>query len=257
MPDPVPTLGVAHFLAQADAVGRAVLAVLLLMSVLAWSLIAIKAVGHAQQRRRGRAFLAAFGAANSLDVVEEILVRRPPDEPYGLLTAQALQARARARRQSAHRDDMGPARFDAAGRAEHLVTRAIKAALDEQATRMDDGLTVLATVGTTAPFVGLFGTVWGVYHALAAIGLHGSGRLDQVAGPVGEALIMTALGLAVALPAVVAYNAFVRRNRVAMARLDGFAFELLTFTTTGEPLRTEAPASPVSATLQVVHPARA
>ena len=95
---------------------------------------------------------------------------------------------------------------------------------------------MLATVGATAPFVGLFGTVWGVYHALVAIGMSGSGTLDKVAGPVGEALIMTGLGLAVAIPAVVGYNALTRANRVLAARLDAFAYELHTFVSMGQPL---------------------
>jgi biopolymer transport protein ExbB len=100
----------------------------------------------------------------------------------------------------------------------------------------ENGLSTLATVGATAPFVGLFGTVWGVYHALVAIGASGSGTLDRMAGPVGEALIMTALGLAVAIPAVVGYNALVRANRVMTARLDAFAHELHTFVAMGSPL---------------------
>ena len=92
---------------------------------------------------------------------------------------------------------------------------------------------MLASVGSTAPFVGLFGTVWGVYHALVAIGVSGQGTLDRIAGPVGEALIMTALGLAVAIPAVLAYNALVRSNRLVLARLDAFAHDLFAFLTTG------------------------
>ena len=95
---------------------------------------------------------------------------------------------------------------------------------------------MLATVGATAPFFGLFGTVWGVYHALVNIGLSGSGSLDKVAGPVGEALIMTGLGLAVALPAVIGFNWLTRRNRVLTARLDAFAFELFTFLSSGKTL---------------------
>jgi biopolymer transport protein ExbB len=106
---------------------------------------------------------------------------------------------------------------------------------------------VLATVGATAPFVGLFGTVWGVYHALVAIGMSGAGTLDKVAGPVGEALIMTGLGLAVAVPAVVGYNALSRANRVLAARLDAFAYELHTFVCMGHALGhgSVASASPV------------
>jgi biopolymer transport protein ExbB len=105
--------------------------------------------------------------------------------------------------------------------------------IDEDTARLESGLTVLASVGSTAPFIGLFGTVWGVYHALVAIGMSGQGTLDKVAGPVGEALIMTALGLAVAIPAVLAYNAFVRSNRLVLARLDAFAHDLFAVLTTG------------------------
>jgi biopolymer transport protein ExbB len=97
---------------------------------------------------------------------------------------------------------------------------------------------MLATIGATAPFVGLFGTVWGVYHALVAIGMSGSGMLDKVAGPVGEALIMTGIGLAVALPAVMGYNWLTRSNRVLTAKLDAFAFELLNFLSLGKTLQT-------------------
>jgi biopolymer transport protein ExbB len=105
--------------------------------------------------------------------------------------------------------------------------------IDEDTARLESGLAVLASVGSTAPFIGLFGTVWGVYHALVAIGLSGQGTLDKVAAPVGEALIMTALGLAVAIPAVLAYNAFVRSNRVVLARLDAFAHDVYAVITTG------------------------
>ena len=98
---------------------------------------------------------------------------------------------------------------------------------------MEGGLTLLASVGSTAPFVGLFGTVWGIYHALVAIGMSGAGTLDKVAGPVGEALIMTAIGLAVAIPAVLGYNFIVRANRMTLSRLDSFAHDLFTFLTTG------------------------
>ena len=92
---------------------------------------------------------------------------------------------------------------------------------------------MLASVGATAPFVGLFGTVWGIYHALIAIGMSGAGTLDKVAGPVGEALIMTGIGLAVAIPAVLGYNFLVRANRVTLAKLDAFAHDLFAFLSTG------------------------
>ena len=112
------------------------------------------------------------------------------------------------------------------GRDPDFVTRTMRRVIDEHTTRLESGLTLLASIGSTAPFIGLFGTVWGVYHALVSIAASGSGTLDQVAGPVGEALIMTALGLAVAIPAVLAYNFTVRSNRMALARLNAYAHDL-------------------------------
>jgi biopolymer transport protein ExbB len=109
----------------------------------------------------------------------------------------------------------------------------MRSTIAEQTLRAEAGMTLLASVGATAPFVGLFGTVWGVYNALVSIGMTGQGTLDKVAGPVGEALIMTALGLAVAIPAVLAYNAFTRYNRLTHAKLDAFAHDLFALLTTG------------------------
>ena len=106
------------------------------------------------------------------------------------------------------------------------ITMSIQRAIDNVQSRTQDGLAFLATVGSTAPFVGLFGTVWGIYHALTAIGIAGQASIDKVAGPVGEALIMTAIGLAVAVPAVLGYNWLIRRNKAAMDRVRGFGADL-------------------------------
>src|SRR5205085_1837308 len=106
------------------------------------------------------------------------------------------------------------------------VTMSIQRAAENVQSRLQDGLAFLATVGSTAPFVGLFGTVWGIYHALTAIGIAGQASIDKVAGPVGEALIMTAIGLAVAVPAVLGYNWLVRRNKVAMEQVRAFSADL-------------------------------
>ena len=132
-----------------------------------------------------------------------------------------------------HHQRHGANKLTEAGSTPEFVTRAMRRVIDEETARFESGLTVLASVGSTAPFVGLFGTVWAVYHALVNIGMSGQGTLDKVAGPVGEALIMTALGLVVAVPAVLAYNAFVRSNRMTLARLDGFAHDLFAVLTTG------------------------
>ncbi|MCW5636923.1 MAG: MotA/TolQ/ExbB proton channel family protein [Rubrivivax sp.] len=235
--------GLAHLLAQSDAVGRTMLFVLFAMSAASWALIALKAVALARRRRRSAAFLESFWNAASLGDVQQRIEHEGARDPFARLAAQALQARAR----HAHHVRDGAVRLAEAGTAGEYVTRTLRKTLDEETLSVESGLTLLATVGATAPFVGLFGTVWGVYHALVAIGISGAGTLDQVAGPVGEALVMTGIGLAVALPAVVAYNAFTRSNRVLAARLDAFAFELHSFMTLGHAPGSAprpAPASP-------------
>jgi biopolymer transport protein ExbB len=113
------------------------------------------------------------------------------------------------------------------------VTRCLRNAIDDSVTRLQSGLAILASVGSTAPFVGLFGTVWGIYHALMAISTTGDATIDKVAGPIGEALIMTALGLAVAIPAVVGYNALARGNKSVIAKLGRFAHDLHAYFVTG------------------------
>ncbi len=245
MTDPQNPLGFAHFLAQTDAVGKAMLALLIVMSAISWTLILVKGLSQALRSRRSEQFLSLFWNARSLDEVNAEIATHGAREPFAHLTAHAMHARA-------HHARYGAAKLSEAGSADEFVTRTIRKVLDEENTRLENGLTTLATIGATAPFVGLFGTVWGVYHALVAIGLSGSGTLDKVAGPVGEALIMTAIGLAVAVPAVVAYNAISRNNRVLNAKLDAFAFELLTFLSMGQSLhagqrQSPAPAAPAEA----------
>ncbi|EHR69372.1 biopolymer transport protein [Burkholderiales bacterium JOSHI_001] len=233
--------GLTHLLVQSDAVGRTLLLLLLLMSVASWALIAAKGLGTWQRARRSDTFLTLFWNARSLDEVKDEISTHGAHDAFSHLSAHALHAQA-------HHARHGATRLADAGSASDFITRTIKKVLDEETMRLESGLTTLATVGATAPFVGLFGTVWGVYHALAAIGISGAGTLDKVAGPVGEALIMTGLGLAVAIPAVVAYNAFTRSNRVLAGRLDAFAFELHSFLTMGQApgaaVRQAAPAAP-------------
>ena len=221
--------GFAHFIGQSDAVGKTLLAILVAMSIASWAIIAVKALASALRNRRSRDFLGFFWNAGSLVAVAERIAERGAAEPFADLASHAMQAEA-------HHARYGAARLEEAGTSSAFVTRTIKKALDQQLSRLDGGLAALATIGATAPFVGLFGTVWGVYHALVAIGMSGAGTLDKVAGPVGEALVMTGLGLAVAIPAVVGYNGLVRANRVLAARLDAFAYELHTFVSMGQPL---------------------
>ncbi len=121
---------------------------------------------------------------------------------------------------------------------DEFIAQALRRTVSQEAMQMETGLTLLASVGSIAPFVGLFGTVWGIYHALGTIAVGGQATVDKVAGPVGEALIMTAFGLAVAIPAVLAYNTLVRDNRLLMGELETFAHDLHTYLTTGVPLAT-------------------
>ena len=223
------SLGIGHFLAQSDVVGKTLLTILILMSVASWAIIAIKGLAQIARNGRSHTFLNFFWNATSLDAVAGEISTHGARDPFSHLTAHAMQAQA-------HHAKYGAAKLEEAGTSSEFVTRTIKKVLDEETTRLENGLAVLATVGATAPFVGLFGTVWGVYHALVAIGMSGAGTLDKVAGPVGEALIMTGLGLAVAIPAVIGYNWLTRANRVTAAKLDAFAYELHTFVSMGQAL---------------------
>lgn len=221
-------LGFAHFLSQSDAVGHFLLATLMLMSLATWFLIVSKTWSNWRLRKQGRHFLAAFWAAEDMPAVAAYLKQHGIYDPFSHLTHHGLRAAEQ------HRDRHGGRKpMIESGSADEFLTRALRRAMEQDTARLEYGHTVLASVASSAPFVGLFGTVWGIYHALLAIGISGQGTLDKVAGPVGEALIMTALGLAVAIPAVLAYNAFTRANRLLLAELDGFAHDLFAFMSTG------------------------
>jgi biopolymer transport protein ExbB len=219
-------LGLIHFWREGDAVTHAVAWLLLAMSVASWYVILSKLWGAWRLRRGARAALDRFWAARGLDEAVESLRR---DDTEAVFAPMAERALAASRMQP---DATLGASVD---RAE-LVTRELRRQMTRTGARLESGLTLLASVGSTAPFVGLFGTVWGIYHALLGIASSGQSTIDRVAGPVGEALVMTAAGLVVAIPAVVAYNAFGRLNRVALAELDGFAHDLLALVTTGRRL---------------------
>jgi len=227
--NPVDAPGIGHFLSQTDTVGKLIIAIMLIMSVATWYLILTKAIQIAAMKRRSARFLDAFWNAPSLDSVASYLEDHHPDEPFSHLAHHGIVA---SRHHLAHARQ-GGSKLGESGNASEFVTRSMRRVIDEDTAKLESGLSILASVGSTAPFVGLFGTVWGVYHALVAIGMSGQGTLDKVAGPVGEALIMTAAGLAVAIPAVLAYNAFTRSNRMVLSKLDAFAHDLFAFLTTG------------------------
>ncbi|MES2626092.1 MAG: MotA/TolQ/ExbB proton channel family protein [Pseudomonadota bacterium] len=220
--------GFSGFLAQTDSVGMGIVVILAFMSIVTWALIVGKGILTWREKRRSKAFLDTFWNASSLSEVGSTLkdtADHTQDNLFAHLTWHGLQA--------VKHGGVNAKRLEDAGGGAEFLTRSLRRVIDEETARLEAGLTILASIGSTAPFVGLFGTVWGVYHALAAISLTGQSTLDKVAGPVGEALIMTAAGLAVAMPAVLAFNAFVRFNRVVLAQLDSFAHDLFSLLTMG------------------------
>lgn len=220
-------LGFSHFLSQVDDIGIGVLILLLALSMASWYLIFTKTIANFLAARRAETFLKRFWNANSLQEVNAILTVNSIDNAFAQLAQLALDATLESEtRGLKHLAITG-------GGTSEFITRVLRNSIEQEAARVESGLTMLASAGSAAPFIGLFGTVLGIYHALVQIGISGQGTLDKVAGPVGEALIMTALGLAVAIPAVLAYNAFVRRNRLWLARLDAFAHDLFALVTVG------------------------
>jgi len=236
------TLGLAHFLAQTDTVGKSLFAILAAMSIASWYFILVKSTRAFLVRRRSARFLENFWNSASLAAVEGQLGERHPNEPFSHLAYHALLS-------TRHHAKHGANRLNEAGSAAEFLTRSIRRVIDEETAELEWGLSVLASIASTAPFVGLSGTVWGVYHALISIGMSGQGTLDKIAGPVGEALIMTGAGLAVAIPAVLAYNTFARSNRLVLAKLDAFAHDVFAFLSTGAHFsasQAQAPSTPAS-----------
>ena len=226
--------GVLHFIQQSDAVGKTLFVILALMSVASWYLIIVKGILSFRLKRRSQNFVREFWSASSLEQVENEIATHGARDPFSHLASHAIHAQK-------HHAKYGAMRLEEKGSTDAFVSRIMRKVIDEETARLENGLTLLASVGSTAPFVGLFGTVWGVYHALVNIGLSDGVTLNKIAGPVGEALVMTGLGLAVAIPAVLAYNAFVRTNRVYLAQLDAFAHDLFTFLTTGQQVQESQP----------------
>lgn len=218
-----------HFVKQTDVVGKTLFGILVLMSVVTWYIIIVKTLTNIRQRSLSKQFLHRFWNASSLQQVYKDLHQYGAKDLFSRLANEALHA-------NDHFHRYGASRLSEGGSNEEFITRTMRKVIDEETARLENGLTILGSIGSTAPFVGLFGTVWGVYHALIGIGLSDGVSINKIAGPVGEALIMTGLGLAVAIPAVLAFNTFVRRNRVVLSRLDGFAHDLLSFITTGQQL---------------------
>ena len=210
----------SRFWEQGDSISHAVAFVLLGMSLVSWFFILAKAYA-AFRIRRGAPAVQAFWEAPTMGDGVAALSLADPERIYTPLAEQGA-----AQLKAAERPSLG-------GEMNHAaqVTRVLRVAIQASTNRLEGGLTLLASIGATAPFVGLLGTVWGIYHALANVSSHGTVQIDKVAGPVGEALIMTAVGLVVAIPAVLAYNGFNRVNRLTLAELDAFAHDLHAYLT--------------------------
>jgi biopolymer transport protein ExbB len=194
-----------------DLVAKITLAILVIMSMGSWYIIITKLYEQYKMNSQARAAEDSFWTAPS---VRQGLEGLKEGSPYRFIAESGIEATKK------HVGLLGNVDLN------DWIAMSIQRAIDNVQSRTQDGLAFLATVGSTAPFVGLFGTVWGIYHALTAIGIAGQASIDKVAGPVGEALIMTAIGLAVAVPAVLGYNWLIRRNKAAMDRVRGFGADL-------------------------------
>ena len=195
-----------------DFVARGTLIMLVLMSMASWYIMITKLVDHMRLAKQAKAVRQQFWKAASIPAGSATLVE---GSPFRFIAENAVRSSDNHEGALLEQIDFNT-----------WVTMSIQRSMEKVQSRLQDGLALLATVGSTAPFVGLFGTVWGIYHALTAIGIAGQASIDKVAGPVGEALIMTAIGLAVAVPAVLGYNWLVRRNKGAMEEVRSFGSDL-------------------------------
>jgi biopolymer transport protein ExbB len=221
-------LDLISFWHEGDAVSHAVLLLLVTMSVTSWAIILSKSVQLAWLQHGNSSALERFWQAENIEAGLRELGRMPI---FSALVQHGQHALTNYR-QKHSKHVSGHAQLNEQLSINELLTRALRQGLNRATAQLENGQVILASVGSVSPFIGLFGTVWGIYHALAVIGSTGQASLDKVAGPVGEALIMTALGLFVAIPAVLAYNAFTRAQRLIVADLDGFAHDLHLFFST-------------------------
>jgi biopolymer transport protein ExbB len=203
--------GLGALWAQGDTIAKTTLSILVIMSMSSWYVILTKLYEQHKMQAFAKASHNSFWNAESVRKGTDTLAQ---ESPFRFIAEKGLEGAA------AHHGMMENVDLNT------WVTLAINHAIANVQSRLQDGLALLATVGSTAPFVGLFGTVWGIYHALVKIGMSGQASIDKVAGPVGESLIMTAMGLAVAVPAVLGYNWLVRRNKAVVEKIHTFGYGL-------------------------------
>ena len=215
--------GLGALIQQGDLVARSTLVILLIMSLLTWFIMITKFFDQRRQRLQAIEAEKEFWSSSSLtDALSKLKGNANP-----------FRALAETGKQAFEYHETNKARLSGAIGTSEWITESLQRTADAIVSRMQAGLPVLASVGSTAPFVGLFGTVWGIYHALIAISASGSASIEKVAGPVGEALIMTAIGLFVAVPAVLGYNVLLRRNKNLQEAVSHFTHELHAYLISG------------------------
>ena len=225
--------GIEALWKQGDFISKGTLIILIIMSMGSWYIMFVKVYEQMKLFKEAKDVQANFWGSASL---QDGAAKLKENSPFRYIAESGLKATTHHEGKLLEQIDLNT-----------WVTMSIQRAQDNVVSRLQDGLAFLATVGSTAPFVGLFGTVWGIYHALTAIGIAGQASIDKVAGPVGEALIMTAIGLAVAVPAVLGYNWLVRRNKVALEHIRAFAADLHMVLMSGNAATRGAPPRPVAA----------
>jgi biopolymer transport protein ExbB len=233
--------GLSHVWSQGDWITRSVAVLLLGMSIASWVVIVLKALDLMRSRKQASLtedFWRSADLAEGLNRLNLPKDKRPQDNFFRALAEEGREAALHHRNAKATLHDS----LDVSD----WVTRSLRNSIDHATAKLQGGLAVLATVGATSPFIGLFGTVWGIYHALLSIGASGQASIDQVAGPIGEALIMTAFGLAVAIPAVLGNNALVRGNKAVLGQLNSFAHDLHAYFVTGARVHSHAKQKVVS-----------
>ena len=216
-------MGFSHMIQNFDVVGIVVFVSLTIMSVGSWWYTIVNAINNGRISSNADRVMETFWSIKNMREAKQYLEEQKASEPFSKIALDSIEA-------ASHQE--GNALAQTLSKSE-FVDRALRQAVTRESANMESGMTWLATVGATSPFLGLLGTVWGIYHALIRIGQTGQASIDAVAGPVGEALIMTAYGLFVAIPAVIAFNAFNRSNRNIYSKFDTFAHDLHDFFATG------------------------
>lgn len=216
------SFGISHFVASGDIALYLVALTLLTMSILSWAQIITRAYYFYKQKKLLGAIDKFWQESTISKACLALEAEVGQNNSFSNLAKNANEA-------AEHFDEEKDTHIEHGLNRGEFITRALRQSINRSTAKLESGLTMLASIGAIAPFVGLFGTVWGIYNALVNISAQGSASLDKVAGPVGEALIMTAAGLFVAIPAALSYNAFVRLNRLELMELDGFAHDLYSF----------------------------